>query len=134
MSAPRSVTATFVVLPKLFSIALSHSADFTRGKNATYTVAVSNISKSATAGTVTVGETVPGGMTLVSMAGKGWTCATGASTCTRSDSLGAGASYPAITVTVGIAAHAGSPLVNSVSVSGGGSATVTASDSVVIRN
>ena len=46
--------------------------------------------------------------------------------------LAAGASYPAITVTVDVADDATSPQVNSVTVSGGGSATATATDSTVI--
>src|ERR1039458_255944 len=68
-------------------------------------------------------ETVPTGLTLVSMAGTGWTCAGGGNTCTTNNVLAAGASYPAITVTVNVAGNATSPQVNSVSVSGGGSAT-----------
>ena len=50
-------------------------------------------------------------MTLVSMAGTGWTCpGTAANNCTRSDVLNGGASYPPITVTVNVAANAGTPL------------------------
>ena len=44
----------------------------------------------------------------------------------------AGASYPAITVTVNVAANAASPQTNQVSVSGGGSATANATDSTTI--
>jgi uncharacterized repeat protein (TIGR01451 family) len=117
------------------SILKSHTGNFAQGQNgATYTVTASNASgTNSTSGTVTVTETVPTGMTLVSMAGTGWTCpGTAANNCTRSDALAAGANYPAITVTVNVAANAGSPLVNSVSVSGGGAATATATDSTVI--
>jgi hypothetical protein len=46
--------------------------------------------------------------------------------------LAGGYSYPAIAVTVNVAANAASPQVNSVSVSGGGSATESGSDSTVI--
>jgi hypothetical protein len=65
------------------------------------------------------------------MAGTGWDC-TAATTCTRSDVLAAGASYPAITVTVNVAVNATSPQVNAVSVSGGGSAGTSATDSTTI--
>ena len=134
MSAPHTVTADFVPLPK-FSLSLKHNGTFTKGEsNATYTVTVEDISATATSGTVTVSEKLPPGMTLVSMAGTGWTCSPGGTTCTRSDSLGGESSYPAITVTVDIAANAGSPLVNLVSVSGGGAATVAATTSTDIRN
>ena len=83
-------------------------------QGATYTVTVSNAASAGpTSGTVTVTDTIPSGLTLVSMAGPGWTCA--ANTCTRNDVLNGGSSYPAITVTVNVASNASSPQVNSVS-------------------
>ena len=117
------------------SITKTHSGNFTQGQqNATYVVTVSNAANATpTSGTVTVTETVPLGLTLVSMAGTGWTCPAGGSACTRSDALSGGASYPAITVTVNVAANASSPQVNQVSASGGGSATANASDSTTIN-
>jgi uncharacterized repeat protein (TIGR01451 family) len=134
MSAPRQVMAVFVRLAPVLAIAMTHTGNFTRGEtNAAYTVTVSNTSPSApTSGAVTVTETVPAGMTLVSMSGTGWTCPAKGNTCTRSDALGAMTSYPAIAVKVNVAANAGSPLVNAASVSGGGSAGASATDSTVI--
>jgi pro-kumamolisin-like protein len=116
----------------VLSISKSHSGSFTRGQlNATYSVVVSDAFNGVpTAGTVTVTETIPSGLTLVSMAGAGWACS--ANTCSRSDALNPGASYPAITVTVNVAANATSPQVNQASVSGGGSASASASDSTTI--
>ena len=64
------------------------------------------------------------------MAGAGWSC-TG-NTCSRSDVLAAGASYPAVTVTVNVAANATSPQVNFATVSGGSSAAAGASDPTTI--
>ena len=115
------------------SISKTHSGSFAQGQNgATYALTVVNSATGgATNGTVTVTETVPSGMTLVSLAGAGWTCPNGA-TCTRGDTLAPGASYPPITATVNVAANASSPLVNQVSVSGGGGATANASDSTVV--
>jgi len=131
MPAPHSVTANFIVPPK-FSLTVRHNSPFTKGEeNATYTVTVSNTSSTATTGAVTVSETLSSGMTLVSMAGTGWTCAS--RSCTRSDSLAGGSAYAAITVTVNLANNAGSPLVNSVTVSGGGAAAVTTTSSAPIR-
>src|SRR5262249_41113257 len=99
---------------------------------ATYTVVVSNAaSASATSGTVTVTETLPSGLTLVSMAGTGWTCT--ANSCTRSDALSGGSAYPAITVTVSVNQNAVSPQVNVIAVSGGGSSSASTSDSTNIR-
>ena len=116
--------------PVNLSIAKSHSGNFTQGQTgATYSVTVSNATGAVpTGGTVTVTETVPAGLTLVLMAGTGWTCPAGWTTCTRSDPLAAGVSYAAITVTVNVAGDASSPQTNQVSVSGGGSATATVTD------
>jgi len=131
-SATASDTTTINALPVL-KISSNHSGNFTQGQqNAAYTVTVSNAAGAgATNGTATVSETLPAGLSLVSMAGSGWTC-TGSS-CTRSDALAAAASYPPITVTVNVAAAASSPLVNAVAVSGGGSASGTASDTTAIN-
>src|SRR5207248_6204306 len=55
--------------------------------------------------------------------------------CTRSDALTAGSSYPAITLTVDVAANAPSSVINAASVSGGGDVNLTnnsATDSTTI--
>jgi pro-kumamolisin-like protein len=116
----------------ILSIVKTHTGSFLQGQsNATYSVTVSNAFNAvATSGTVTVAETVPSGLLLVSMAGTGWTCS--ANTCSRSDALNAGASYPTITVTVNVASNATSPQVNQVTVSGGGSASANANDPTTI--
>jgi len=85
-----------------------------------------------TSGTVTVTENVPSGMTLVSLGGSGWTCPVAGATCNRTDPLLAGASYPAITVTVNVANNAAMSLVNAVTVTGGGAAPANASDTTTI--
>ena len=127
--------STTVILNPVLTITKTHTGNFTQAQqNATYTVTVSNGGAAGpTTSEVTVTETVPGGLTLVSMVGDGWTCALGGTTCTRSDALAGGAGYPPITVTVNVATGAASPLVNSVSVSGGGAATANATDSTDIN-
>jgi uncharacterized repeat protein (TIGR01451 family) len=114
------------------SVSKTHSGAFTQGQfGATYTVMVSNTaSAGATSGTLTVTDTVPTGLTLVTMAGGGWNCSS--NTCTRSDVLNPGFVYPPITVTVNVAANAPPQVTNQVSVSGGGSATAKASDVTTI--
>ena len=118
--------------PAVLTITKTHTGNFTQGQqHAIYTVTVSNQANAgSTNGTVTVTETQPSGLTLVSMAGTGWTCAT--NSCTRSDVLNGGGSYPSITVTVNVASNASSPQVNQVSVSGGGTASASATDSTTI--
>jgi uncharacterized repeat protein (TIGR01451 family) len=131
--SPASTTDTTAIISLAqLSITKSHAGSFTQGQSgATYSVTVSNAASVApTSGTVTVTETIPSGLTLVSMSGTGWTCA--GNTCTRADSLSAGASYPAITITVNVSSTAPSSATNSVAVSGGGSASATASDPTTI--
>lgn len=75
-----------------------------------YTLKVSNVSTSAaSSGTVTVTDTLPAGLIPTAISGTGWTCTNPIPspfvspyqlTCTRSDALAAGSSYPDITVTV----------------------------------
>ena len=90
-----------------------------------------NGSRNPTAGTVTLTDTIPTGLTLVSMAGDGWACTK--NICTRSDALYVTASYPTITVTVNVASNAASSVTNTVKVTGGSSATATASDVTTIN-
>src|ERR1019366_8977789 len=120
--------------PPALSVTKAHSGVFAQGQsNAAYTVTVSNAGGAAsTSGTVTVTETVPAGMTLVSMAGSGWSCASGGTTCTTTNLLAGGAGYPAITVTVNVASNAPSLLTNHVSVSGGGSGPAPAGDLTLV--
>lgn len=112
--------AEYLLTPVL-SVASSHTGTFTPGQQgATYSVTVTNAATAPpTNGTITVTETLPSGLTLMSMAGDGWTCSQGTNFCTRSNSLGPGSSYPPITVTVNVGSGAASPQVNWVSVSEG---------------
>ena len=112
------------------TIAKTHSGNFTRGANGTYTITVSNAGGAATSGVVTVTDTLPAGLSYVSATGTGWTCgAVGQTvTCTRSNALAAGASYPAITLVVNVSQTAAASVTNTATVSGGGQ-TNTANDS-----
>ena len=113
-------------------ISVSHIGNFVTGQQgATYTVIVTNNGTAPTNGAAaTVTDVLPNGMTLVSMAGTGWSCAS--NTCTRSDVLPSGGSYPAIATAVNVAANAASSETNQVSVSGGGSASANGSDPTTI--
>jgi hypothetical protein len=120
--------------PAALSIVETHSGNFTQGQsNAIYSVAVSNQpGAGSTIGWVSVTETVPPGLTLVSMTGPGWICPVPGNTCTRSNTLTGGASYEPITITMSVASNAPSQASNQVSVSGGGSLAVSASDPTTI--
>lgn len=125
----RATTGT----PRL-KITKTHQGNFTRGQiNATYTVTVTNAATStgSTSGWVVVSDTIPNGLSLVSMAGTGWQCSGPA--CYRQNALAPAASYPPITVTVNVSSTAPSSVVNSVTVSGGNSPAAGAADPTTIN-
>jgi len=114
------------------SVAKTHQGTFTPGQmGAAYSVVLSNsASAGPTAGVVTVTDAIPVGLTLVSMAGNGWSCAN--NICSRSDALSPGSGYPPITVNVNVASSAPSQVTNQVTVTGGGSAAGSASDVAIV--
>ncbi len=116
-------------LPYLTS---AHTGNFTQGQNgATYTLTAGNAQGAgATSGTVTVTELLPAGLALASMNGTGWTCTS--NSCTRSDALAGGASYPPITVAVNVAANAAAQLTNLATITGGGGALSGAADLTLV--
>ncbi|HEX7287277.1 MAG TPA: hypothetical protein VF532_13915 [Candidatus Angelobacter sp.] len=88
---------------------------------ATYRIDVINNGNASTTAPVTVVDTLPpSGLTATGISGTGWTCTLPNLTCTRSDVLPGGASYPFITVTVDVAANAPSNVTNTANVAGGG--------------
>src|SRR6188768_966405 len=99
----------------------THTGSFVQGQSgASYVLTVSNSGTAATSGTVTVTDTLPAGLTATALSGTGWTCTVTPASCTRSSVLAGGASYPAIAVTVNVAANAPSSITNTATVSGGG--------------
>ena len=107
------------------NITSSHSGNFRQGDTAdTYALTVTNAAGAGpTSGTVTVTDTLPTGLTPTSAVGQGWTLQgiNGSTvTATRSDALAAGLSYPALTVTVSVAASAPASVTNAATVAGGG--------------
>ena len=119
LAATASITVTAGLVPNL-AIAKSHGASFVPGQSGDYTITVSNVGQGPTTGPVTVTDTLPAGLTATALSGAGWTCTLAAVSCTRSDVLAAGASYPPITLTVSVAATAQGLLTNTATVSGGG--------------
>jgi uncharacterized repeat protein (TIGR01451 family)/uncharacterized repeat protein (TIGR02543 family) len=119
MSQARSVSAAFgrpnLDLTKVADDTL-HQGDTGRR----YTISVKNIGDGPTTSTVTVTENPPTGLTVTGLSGMGWTCSVPALTCTRSDALAPGSSYPDITVVVSVAVNADPTVTNSATVGGGG--------------
>jgi len=107
-------------------IAKEHPGIAVPGQTVTYTMTVSNVGDAASSGAVTVTETPPAGLTITALSGTGWTCTVPTRTCTRSDALAPGASYPDITVTTSVGANAAPGTVTNLAVvSGGGDFNTT---------
>jgi hypothetical protein len=124
------------ISPSDLTIVKSHAGNFRLGDiGDTFAITVSNVGLGSTFGTVTVVDTIPAGLTATGMAGTGWTCNVGTTSCSRSDALAPAASYPPITLTVNVAANAPPILINTATVSGGGEVNLnndTATDTVYI--
>jgi hypothetical protein len=119
-----TASASLKVANAVLSITKTHADPFSRGQTgATYTITVSNSATAGpTVGTVTVVDTlpnVPNTLVPTAMSGTGWTCTLATLTCTRSDVLAPGASYPAITLTVNVPINIKANVTNSATVSGG---------------
>ena len=129
-SGTASATLNVVTSAPDLTITKTHSGNFTQGQTgAQYTITVKNVGNQSTSGTVKVTDTLPSGLTATSISGTGWSCTAPSGPCTRSDTLSAGSSYPAITLKVNVASNAPSSVTNSATVSGGGESN-TANDTV----
>jgi uncharacterized repeat protein (TIGR01451 family) len=123
------------------TITKTHSGNFTPGQTGTYTITVTNSGSGSTNGSpVTVTDVVPTGLTPIAPNGphNGWVCSINGQTltCTRSDSIAGGSSYPTITLTVQVANPAPTTVTNTATVAGGGEGDPTnntATDVTVIN-
>jgi uncharacterized repeat protein (TIGR01451 family) len=110
-ATPANNTATdtdSIVVAADLSITKVAAASLAVDNAAAYTLTVRNNGPQAAAGTVTVTDTLPAGLSFVSASGTGWTCAnsSGTVTCTMAGPLAVSTNAPVITlnVTVGVAA------------------------------
>ena len=94
----------------------------TRGRPFAFTITVTNNGNAVTSGTVTLADLVPTGLTATSISGTGWNCTLSPprNTCTRSDALAVGASYPPISLFVSVDNDAPDLVFYQAFVSGGG--------------
>jgi uncharacterized repeat protein (TIGR01451 family) len=120
------------------TVTKTHTDPFTQGDvGDTFTITVSNAGGSATSGTVTLTDLLPASLMATAMGGAGWTCTVVTVTCTNSNVLASGASYPPIVLTVNVASNAPLSLTNTAAVSGGGEASNVsgnmAVDNVTVR-
>ncbi len=110
-----------------WSLATTQTGSFSPGGNGEYSITATNGSSVATSGTVTLTDTLPSVFTASNVSGSGWSCTVSPLSCTRSDALAAGGSYPAITVIVKVAQNASGTVTNQAAVSGGGPGSGTSS-------
>jgi uncharacterized repeat protein (TIGR01451 family) len=135
-----NVSVLLGALARLVEVSSTHIGEFVFNSTGVYTLTITNVGPGSTAGTVTVVDTLPAGTTPASLtasaiSGTGWNCTLTTVTCSRSDSLGVGASYPPILLTVNVGSYMPEPplvdlpALNIVTVSGGGSIAETGTDS-----
>jgi uncharacterized repeat protein (TIGR01451 family) len=128
-----SVSILFGIPVPLWQISSSHIDPFGLGETgASYTITVTNAGPGSTAGLVTLSDTLPAVFTSTAISGTGWTCTLAGLTCTRSDSLSAGASYPPVAIAVNVPANAPASATNQATVSGGSAVAATAADPTTI--
>ena len=117
-NSPKTITCA---TPPDLTITKTHTGNFTQGDTGkTYTITVTNSGGTASSGLISVSDSLPNGLAAINIGGAGWNCNFNNLTCTRNDALTAGGSYPAITLTVNVAANAPGSVTNFASVSGGG--------------
>ncbi|MBV9761658.1 MAG: Ig-like domain repeat protein [Acidobacteriaceae bacterium] len=134
------------ITPPALAITKSHTGSFTQGDASdTYTITVTNNGPGSTLGTLTLADTLPTGMSAVTMSetghtgggsGSDWSCTVSSASCTRTTAMAQGETDTiTLTVSVSYSTPTGTNAVtNSVSVSGGGtSGTQTANDQTTIN-
>jgi uncharacterized repeat protein (TIGR01451 family) len=106
-------------------VTVTDSGNFTQCDiGETYTITVSNIGDSPTSGEIDLANVLPSGLTATGFTcsdpNSDWTINSGTLTATCNDSLAAGASFPALTLTVNVASDAPATVTDTATVSGGG--------------
>ncbi len=121
------------------SLTKTHSGNFTVGAGNSYSLTVANAAGSQREDNpVVVTDTLPAGLTFASGTGTGWSCAAAGQgvTCTHPPPLNAGATLPAITLTVNAAGAAVPSVTNRATVSSASfdasAANNTATDATVV--
>lgn len=100
------LSAEIVALPNIpladLSIAMQLNGELAQGKDASYTITVTNSGPSIAANPNVVTSTLPAGLTYVSGVGAGWTCSNVGQdvTCSNNTALAVGAALPALKLTV----------------------------------
>jgi len=110
-------TVAIIAAPDL-AIAKTGSSLFVAGSNATFQLAVNNVSTGPTVGGITVTDTLNANFTFVSGTGTGWTCSAAAQlvTCTNAGPIAGSAAAANIVLTVAVNAAASGSISNTATV------------------
>jgi uncharacterized repeat protein (TIGR01451 family) len=127
---------TVAVIPAisapLLTLSKMHTpTSFIAGKEGVYTLKVGNAGSAPTGGSITLVDTLPDGLTLISARGKGWTFQVNGQTiiAMTNKSIAAGSQAPPISLRVRISSGTKANLINTAVVAGGSAvASVTTSD------
>ena len=112
--------ADFAISAPDLTLSLTHTGELLAGQPITFTITVSNVGSGATAGMITVTDTLPASLTATSLSGTGWDCDLASLTCTSSDVVGAPGELPVITLVATASLDVPLLVVNTAEVSGGG--------------
>jgi MSHA biogenesis protein MshQ len=116
------LNAEIIAMPNVptadLAINMTRNSALVPGRNASYTLSVSNAGPNIETGPVVVVDTLPVGLGYLSAAGSGWSCtiATRTLTCSRSGSVAVGETLPPIALSVLVSGSG--TLTNTASVSG----------------
>ncbi len=117
-------TVTIDPAPVLALSKTHQGSSFNAGQTAEWDITVSNTAaaSSITSGTTTVSDSLPAGYTLNTYTGTGWGCSFSAPavTCTSTQGVAGGSSFPTIALTVNVPANSPSSVTNTASAFGGG--------------
>lgn len=116
------------------NITLKHSLNhFKKGGEGVFKVDIVNKGNAPTSGPVTVQVALPKGITIRHVNSSGWSFNQSTQTFSQNHSIKAGSSYPSITMVLYVGKVAHSTVTVTAAVSGGGSASSTASSQISIR-
>ena len=117
-SNDRDVAVTGIASAPDLQLTKSHSGDLVAGREGTYVLSIANIGQGPTLGPITVVDTLPTGLTFVSVSGTGWTATANGSVVTaiRTTTLAAGATTQ-IALRVDVGPNAGPSVLNRAHVS-----------------
>jgi uncharacterized repeat protein (TIGR01451 family) len=112
--------ADFSILAPDLTIAMAHNGDYIPGQPITFSITVSNVGGGPSAGLITVTDTLPAGLTAISLGGDDWDCDLASLTCTISEEVDPGNHLPVIILETTVDLDAPLVVVNIATVSGGG--------------